>query len=246
MPKLGTSPVPFGPKPAGCSNFELLIARGTSEPGPFGVIVGDPLVRAVSALIPGTRGYAVQYPADATATSVSTGSNDTVARLAAQDLACPQQKFALVGYSQGAGVMRRATPSIPPGMQQSKILAMAMFGDPGLKRNSQFPATLQAKLLENCAVGDPVCTQGSDFNPHLTYNSRGTTYMQDSAKFIAAAFKGTPMPASPIAPKPGQAAPTGTPKAGAPPKAAPSKAPAPPAAVPVAVPPKGPTLGTLF
>jgi hypothetical protein len=79
MPKLGQTPVAFGPKPAGCSNFEILVgpfsskclsqefklitfrsARGTSEPGPFGVIVGDPLVAAVSKLVPGARGYAVQ------------------------------------------------------------------------------------------------------------------------------------------------------------------------------------------
>lgn len=36
------------------------LARGTSEPGPFGVIVGDPLVKNVVAAIPSARGYAVQ------------------------------------------------------------------------------------------------------------------------------------------------------------------------------------------
>jgi hypothetical protein len=36
------------------------VARGTSEPGPFGVIVGDPLVKNVAAIMQGTRGYAVQ------------------------------------------------------------------------------------------------------------------------------------------------------------------------------------------
>jgi len=35
-------------------------ARGTSEPGPFGVIVGDPLVKNVVGAMPGARGYAVQ------------------------------------------------------------------------------------------------------------------------------------------------------------------------------------------
>jgi cutinase len=100
----------------------------------------------------------VQYPADATATSVSTGSNDTVQRLVAQDKACPDQKYALVGYSQGAGVMRRAATAIPLNIQQTKILALVMFGDPGMKNptRGQFPPVLQAKLFENCAVGDPV------------------------------------------------------------------------------------------
>jgi cutinase len=99
-----------------------------------------------------------QYPADATAISVSTGSNDTVQRLSTQDIACPDQKFALVGYSQGAGVMRRAAPAISPSIQQSKILAVVMFGDPGLKNpaRGQFSPMIQTRLFENCAVGDPV------------------------------------------------------------------------------------------
>jgi hypothetical protein len=35
-------------------------ARGTSEAGPFGVIVGGPLVNNVVTEMPGARGYAVQ------------------------------------------------------------------------------------------------------------------------------------------------------------------------------------------
>lgn len=202
VPKgLGKSPVAYGPKPSGCSSFEILVGRGTGEIGRFGLIVGDPLVSAVTRLVPGTRGYAVQYPADSSATSVSTGVNDTVQRLIAQDKACPSQKFALVGYSQGAGVMRGAAPKIPDSIQQNKILAVVMFGDPGLRRLSkEFPAPLQSRLFENCAVGDPVCTSGDSFGPHMTYNSAGTSYQRDSANFIAAAFKGKPLPSKPTAP----------------------------------------------
>jgi hypothetical protein len=35
-------------------------ARGTGEPGRFGSIVGDQLVRAVTSALPGSRGYAIQ------------------------------------------------------------------------------------------------------------------------------------------------------------------------------------------
>jgi type IV secretory pathway VirJ component len=83
------------------------------------------------------------------------GANDVVRRLKEQDTACPQEKFALVGYSQGAGVMHSAAARIPTAIQQ-KIVAMVMFGDPGLKRNSKFPPLLQSRTLENCAVGDYV------------------------------------------------------------------------------------------
>jgi hypothetical protein len=41
----------------------LFQARGTSEPGPFGFIVGDPLVAGVKKLLPEARGYAVQVKA---------------------------------------------------------------------------------------------------------------------------------------------------------------------------------------
>ena len=37
--------------------------------------------------------------------SAPTGVDDTIKRLNAQSAACPAQRFALVGYSQGAGVM---------------------------------------------------------------------------------------------------------------------------------------------
>jgi hypothetical protein len=36
------------------------LARGTTEPGTFGLIVGDPLVRRVKAELPGCQAYAVQ------------------------------------------------------------------------------------------------------------------------------------------------------------------------------------------
>jgi cutinase len=77
--------------------------------------------------------------------------------LTEQSSACPKQKFALVGYSQGAIVMRSAAPKLPEALH-SKIVALVMFGDPGLRAMGRgFPADLQAKLYENCGPGDPVC-----------------------------------------------------------------------------------------
>jgi hypothetical protein len=67
--------VALGPAPKGCSKYEIIVgmylgpsqivyspstARGTAEPGPYGLIVGDPLVNSVTKAIPGSRGYAVQ------------------------------------------------------------------------------------------------------------------------------------------------------------------------------------------
>jgi hypothetical protein len=56
------APVPMGKVPSGCAKYEVIVARGTSEPGPLGVIVGDPVVARVQRDMPGVkvRGYPVQ------------------------------------------------------------------------------------------------------------------------------------------------------------------------------------------
>ncbi|KAF1809649.1 alpha/beta-hydrolase [Eremomyces bilateralis CBS 781.70] len=203
FPDHGENAVPFGPKPTGCSDFEVLVARGTSEPGPFGIIAGDPLVKNVVAAMPEARGYAVQYPAVYSTESVLIGAEDVVNRVTEQNLACPSQKFALVGYSQGARVMRAASVKFDPSIYP-KILALVMFGDRGMRdlNITQFPPHLQTKLFENCAPADPGCSGvGTDPAPHLTYNANGTTYQADSARFIIAAFKGTPLPAKTAVPE---------------------------------------------
>jgi len=132
------SNVPFvaamkmGPAPTGCSKYEILIARGTGELGDFGFIVGDPLLKRVRQALPEVRGYAVQYPANMDANSARTGAADVISRLQKQHKACPTQKFAVVGYSQGSMVMRSAlTDAKKVGESAFKqIVAGAMFGGP--------------------------------------------------------------------------------------------------------------------
>lgn len=115
-------------------------------------------------------------------------------------------KFALSGYSQGASVIRAAfqnstlTPAI-----EDKIVAVVLFGDPGLNQASfdavpkgqdpglqPFPKPVFAKLREFCNTGDPVCSRGTNFGAHMGYTKYATGLATD---FIVAAFKGTPMPA---------------------------------------------------
>ncbi|KAE9962891.1 hypothetical protein BLS_009913 [Venturia inaequalis] len=241
LPKLptqqgpGCAPLPAGFKipgagvemrpqdiPTGCSAFEVLIARGTSEPnfkegnGKFGVVVGDPLIGNLTAKFPTARGYPVQvytppnsistfnllintrpqYPADSNIIpGVRAGTIDLLARLESQSKACPDQKFALVGYSQGAGLMHNAVPKIPEATQK-KVLALLMYGDPELRNGAsgkKFPAELEKVLLQNCAEGDMVCDKGSCFAPHLQYIRQ--PWVDRSVEFLIAAFKGTPLPA---------------------------------------------------
>jgi cutinase len=86
------------------------------------------------------------------------GVDDILKRLAQQSTRCPRQTFALVGYSQGASVMHEAAKSIPVSTYP-KIKSLVMFGDPNLRLGllgDRFPVALRGKVLQNCAVGDPV------------------------------------------------------------------------------------------
>jgi len=173
-------------------------ARGTGEPvlPSYGIIVGDPLFAATRRLIPGLTGYKVNYPASFQAASKIAGVDDAAAYLEKKSQACPDQKYVLVGYSQGADVMHGAAAKINAALYP-RIVAIVMFGDPGNKGPSAvsplggpvpvFPAELQSKLKENCAPGDPICSAGTNRGAHLTYSTGD--YMSSSAGYIKKQFE---------------------------------------------------------
>ncbi|KAL0931552.1 uncharacterized protein CTRU02_214287 [Colletotrichum truncatum] len=191
-------PVPIRPQdiPAGCSDFEILVARGTSEPnfaegGKFGIIVGDPVVSNTTVALPGARGYPVQYPASSQIISgVRRGSADVVSRLTSQSKACPNQTFSLVGYSQGASVMHAAAKDIPTALY-GKIKSLVMFGDGYLRYGntlSKFPAGLNEKVRQVCANGDPVCDPDGECTfYHLTYIR--PEFIDPAVDFIVRGFR---------------------------------------------------------
>jgi cutinase len=119
-----------------------------------------------------------------------------VNRLTAQDKDCPNQKFALIGYSQGASVMHYVAQNTP-GAIQKKILAVVMFGDPSYTKKTaaepKFPPGIEKKVLQNCAKNDNVCDTTGSFSEHLTYRQK--PWVDRTVSFITAAFKGTPLPA---------------------------------------------------
>jgi cutinase len=196
-------PVPINPDdiPTGCSPYEVLVARGTSEinfepDGKFGVVVGDPVVSNLTRVLDGVQGYPVQYPASSDfVNSTLAGVADVIRRLTSRTVECPDQTFALVGYSQGASVMRLAVESLPEEIYP-KIKALVMFGDPSLRSGDEFPEALQDRLLENCAPGDMVCEAGSScFYYHLTYIF--PQWIDPSVEFLAKGLSGktcTPRP----------------------------------------------------
>jgi hypothetical protein len=56
--------------------------------------------------------------------------------------------------------MHKAAAQIPTAIYP-KIKSIVMFGDPNLRLGrlgDPFPTALRSKVLQNCAVNDPVCT----------------------------------------------------------------------------------------
>lgn len=75
------------------------------------------------------------------------------------------------------------------------VVAIALFGDPGNRGPNvpsplggitfPIPAGYANKVKEICAYNDPVCSfSGTDINAHLSYDSSGTNFIEDTANFI--------------------------------------------------------------
>ncbi|KAF2670969.1 alpha/beta-hydrolase [Microthyrium microscopicum] len=182
--------IPFGPVPKGCAKLEVIVARGTSEGGDLGVVVGDPLVARVARDLPGVtvRGYPVQYPASAM--GMATGIADIPKRLKAQAQECPDEKFVLAGYSQGGSVVMGALSSVPADLRD-KVIAVALYGPMG--GVSGLSSTFKNKTITNCAVGDIICLDLRSGPGHTSYNDEGTKWHDRTASYIAAAYNGKPM-----------------------------------------------------
>ncbi|MFJ1454995.1 cutinase family protein [Nocardia sp. N2S4-5] len=164
-----------------CADVEVVVARGTGEPGYLGTGVGDPLYDALLNRLPvGLSAYPVNYPADLTDVfSVGKGSADLVAHLAYQAAACPDQRFILAGYSQGAVVVHTAlgtgiTNGIPGAVRMdgelgARVSSVLLFGDPLRLIGWSVPEPYLWRTADYCAAGDPICGGGLDPNAHTVY-----------------------------------------------------------------------------
>jgi cutinase len=172
---------------ATCSDIDVVAARGTFEPGTLGLIVGDPVFSALQQQITGKSlsSYAVNYPADLSLTSAAQGNADAVNHVNAQAAACPDQRFILVGYSQGANVIDNSigissdgavvgSPIVAtlPAAVEPKVAAILLFGNPIRALGKSVTGTYQSRTIDFCADGDPICQNGgTDVGAHLGYTA---------------------------------------------------------------------------
>jgi len=172
---------------ATCSDIDVVAARGTFEPGTLGAIVGDPVHSALQRKLTGRNlsSYRVNYPADLSPTSAAQGNTDLVNHVNSQAAACPNQRFILVGYSQGANVVDNSigissdgavvgspiAATIPTALTP-RVAAVLLFGNPIRALGRSVTGTYQSRTIDFCAQGDPICQSGgTDILAHLSYTS---------------------------------------------------------------------------
>jgi cutinase len=186
-----------GPSSAAtCTDINVVSARGTFESAGLGAIVGQPVYNALKAQITGKSfsSYAVDYPASLGAGSPSKGNTDLVDHVKSQAAACPNQKFILIGYSQGANVVDNsigissngalvggAITETIPAADASKVAALLLFGNPIRAIGKSVTGAYASRTLDTCASGDPICGAGINILAHLSYGSDAKTAAQFAA-----------------------------------------------------------------
>ncbi|KAG0153150.1 hypothetical protein PDIDSM_5000 [Penicillium digitatum] len=169
---------------SGCKEYTFIFARGTTELGNMGSVVGPPLAQQLNSLTGDkVTVQGVDYPADVAGNALLGASGGpAMAKLVGQALSqCPQTKILLGGYSQGAMVVHNAANSLAAG----QVTAAVLFGDPFKAQNvGKVPAD---KVKEFCHLGDPVCLNGANVMAHITYGVDTET----AAKFLVSAAGGS-------------------------------------------------------
>ncbi|KAL6233719.1 cutinase-domain-containing protein [Aspergillus navahoensis] len=162
----------------GCKELTFIFARGTTEIGNMGTVVGPKVGEALKSLTGNKAAIqGVDYPADAAGNAALGGSGGPkMASLVETALKqCPDTKVVLGGYSQGAMVVHNAASKLSSG----QVAGAVTFGDPF---KSQKPANID-QFKTFCASGDPVCLNGGNVMAHLSYGADAQT----AAQFLVSA-----------------------------------------------------------
>jgi hypothetical protein len=199
----------------GCSDIEIVTARGTWEPQNAAFLLPQVANRIRSGLAGrNVSVYDTVYPAQPSFnTSAPQGVTNLVNHVNQEAQQCPNQRFVLLGYSQGGLVVTdallppsaraysRTTPTLSSAAT-SRIAAVGTYGsmrftagepfnagDPEPNRQSMLPRQRGAlsayadRTIEYCYTGDWVCQNTGSFITHLMYIFDGTA-QQAVATFV--------------------------------------------------------------
>ncbi|TVY34657.1 Cutinase [Lachnellula subtilissima] len=168
-----------------CTAYTVIFARGTTEPGNVGVLVGPPFFDALRTSL-GASALTIQgvndYDADIAgyeAGGDAGGSAEMAKQISAAMAACPNTKLVASGYSQGGQIVHNAAAQLPAATA-SWISKVVVFGDPD---NGTAIANVDpSKVKTFCNVGDNICVNGDlILVPHLIYGENA----EEAATFVA-------------------------------------------------------------
>jgi len=167
----------------GCKEVTFIFARGSTEPGNMGIIIGPAVCTGLKTRLAGRvacQGVGGGYKAkladngNLRGTSAS-GTQEAVKMFQQAASKCPNTKIVFGGYSQGGAVMHTAVQQLPASIK-SKLLGGVLFGDTLNQRNRHaipgFPAN---RVKEYCANGDGICERAfrGITAGHLSYTTNG-------------------------------------------------------------------------
>jgi len=172
-----------------CTEYTIIFARGTTEPGNVGVLVGPPLFEALESLV-GTSALTIQGVNDYAASIEGyleggdpVGSAEMAAQIEQAYADCPDTKLTISGYSQGSQLVHNAAKLIPADVAEW-ISSVVVFGDPD---DGQALDNIDSSKVDTyCNAGDDICQDGLIITiEHIIYAEDATA----AAAFIVAAAK---------------------------------------------------------
>ncbi|KAF5870952.1 putative cutinase precursor protein [Botrytis fragariae] len=155
-----------------CSDVTVIFARGTTETGTLGTVVGPPFLSALKSAL-GSSSVTmngVDYPADVPGFLEGgdpTGSKTMASMVTSTLSSCPDTKVVISGYSQGGQLVHNAAKLLPADTT-AKISSAVIFGDPDNGDAVQGVSADKTDII--CHAGDNICQGGSlILMAHLTY-----------------------------------------------------------------------------
>ncbi|KAF2281394.1 cutinase precursor [Westerdykella ornata] len=179
----------------GCRPILFAWARGSTEAGNMGTVVGPPTSNGLKRIF-GNSNVATEGVAYAAllSTNALPGGTDSASKnlfkntLNSMASKCPDSVIVTGGYSQGAAVNHRAIEELSQSVKD-RIVGTVLYGDTQKQQdNNQIPNFPKDKVLIICNPGDLVCT-GSlvVLAPHLAYGARADEGVNFLAQKIRAA-----------------------------------------------------------